>query len=137
MNFRTMTAEERTAFLAEPGRPAVLAIGDLLACPVWYYPHGQYISFMTSSTTRKAELLALPSKLILCVQDYSTERICYATVYGAAEVYHRNVAPGDLPRRIASRYLEGNSLDAFLEQNIDDLAVRVRPYKVVGKILEA
>ena len=137
MKFRDMTKKEISDFIAEPGRTAVLNIGDLLTCPVWYYPHGEWVSFMTSSESRKVTLLAKPTRdLSLCVQDYSEERVCYVTLRGTAELYFMTSAPADLPWRIASRYLEGNSLDAFLDHAVDDMAVRVRPYKVVGKILE-
>lgn len=137
MEFRNMTKTERVDFLAETGRPAVLAIGSQLMCPVWYLPHLPLISFMTSTQSRKALLLSNPIReLSLCVQEYSESRVCYVTMYGTASLHSLAASPSDLPRRIAGRYLAGEALEGFLAAGVDDLAVRMRPYKVVGKILE-
>ncbi len=85
MSGLTMTRAAAEAFLAEP-RVAVLSVTEPgrgpLASPLWYrYAPGGDIAFVTPRSSRKGRLIALRTRLSLCVQQ-ETRPYKYVSVEG-------------------------------------------------------
>jgi PPOX class probable F420-dependent enzyme len=86
------------------------------------------------STSQKARHLAERPRISLCVDD-ETPPYAFVTVHGTATVHNR---PPDLlewTTRIARRYVPGEDAEAVGRRyaEFDDLIVRVRPDRVIGR----
>ncbi len=125
---RTMSAEERDAFLAEV-HVGILAVDESgrgpMALPIWYeYVDGR-IEIGTSGSTRKAELLRSAGRATLTVQDEDPP-YKYVSVEGPVEVADE---PRDT-RRVASRYLGEELGEWYARENPpgdDSVVIRLTP----------
>ena len=112
-----MSQTEREAFLAVP-RIAVLSLNDgargPLAAPVWYdYAVGGELWFLTQTTSRKAKLLDVGTRLSLTVQR---EQAPYA--YVSVEGPVTAIAPYELETDLlamAARYLGPDGGRGYLD----------------------
>lgn len=130
-----MTREEREAFLADV-HVGVLSIGEAgrgpLTVPLWYgYKPGGDVQIVTERTSRKAGLLAVGTRISLCVQDESPP-YRYVSVEGPVV----KIGPSDVDRderALAHRYLgieKGDHYVASATDGRDDdamILVQMRP----------
>ena len=131
-----MAFDEQAAqkFLAEPrvGVFAVSAVnGPPAATPVWYgYEPGGEVWIVTSASTRKAKLLARTGTATLVVEE-SGQNATFVAV--DLELVSSKDAGSADDRELASRYLEGEALESFVdmagEQIPDEKRYTFRPTK--------
>jgi nitroimidazol reductase NimA-like FMN-containing flavoprotein (pyridoxamine 5'-phosphate oxidase superfamily) len=128
-----MTKAEREQFLADV-HVGVLGIaaegGAPLTVPVWYtYKPGGLVSFLTSRSSRKAELIERAQRFSLCAQT-ETPPYKYVSVDGPVLAMETDVEP-DERRAIAYRYLGQELGDLYLAATeadaADNIAIRMRP----------
>lgn len=130
-----MTSEEREAFLAGVHVGIVSAARDgrgPLTVPVWYrYEPGGNVQIVTERHSRKAKLLALGTRISLCVQDEAPP-YKYASVEGPIVRIEPSDAERD-ERPLAHRYLGRKAGDHYMasamEGRADDamIVVEMRP----------
>lgn len=119
MAFDQHAAQE---FLAEP-RVGVLAVasknGPPAATPVWFgFEPGSDLWIVTSASTRKAKLLAHTGVATLVVEESEQSATFVAVDLELVDV--REAGPAD-DRELASRYLEGEALERFVEMASEQL----------------
>jgi nitroimidazol reductase NimA-like FMN-containing flavoprotein (pyridoxamine 5'-phosphate oxidase superfamily) len=139
---RTLTEQEREAFLAEP-HVAVMSLPSdderpPLAFPVWYgYRPGGLITYYThrgEPKSRKLRLIRVGSVVSLCVQR---EALPYKYVTVEGTVVEENEAPNAEQRHaIVDRYLAADEAEAYLA-NEDEIAAAlvlftIRPDRWAG-----
>ena len=113
----SMTRERREAFLAEP-RIAVLALNEPnsgpLAVPVWYwYEPGGDLWFETQPESRKGRLLAVGTRVSLCVQETEAP-LAYVSIEGPViEIAEDDRELHEIP--MAQRYLGEEEGLAYIE----------------------
>jgi hypothetical protein len=128
-----MTKEEREAFLAgvHVGVLAVQHDGHgPLTLPIWYsYQPGGTVNLITSSDSRKAQLIASAGRLTLCVQT-ETPPYQYVSVEGPVVSTDAPVDP-DERRSLAHRYLGQEFGDLYLkataERDASSVVIRMKP----------
>jgi len=129
-----MTKDERYEFLAGV-HIAVLSVpreaAGPLTCPIWYsYEPGGDIVFVTEAHSRKAELMALGTRVSFCAQvEGGLPK--YVTVEGP--IVSIEAADIEAVRPIAHRYLGAEVGDGYLEQTRkgpdapQEIRVSIRP----------
>lgn len=135
---RSMSPEQRDAFLRSPVRPAVLATvrsdGRPHAVPVWYdLDDDGTIVFQTGLDTVKARNVTRDGRVTLCVQDESPP-FSFVTIEGAAEV---DDDPHEVRRwatRIGGRYMGADRAAEYGERNgvPGEVVVRVRVTRTIA-----
>lgn len=103
-------------FLADP-RVGIFAVaaesGPPAATPVWYlYEPGGNVRIVTSASTRKAKLLAHAGAATLVVEESAQNATFVAVDLELVDVREAESADD---RELASRYLEGEAIDRFVE----------------------
>ncbi len=119
-----MTKAEREAFLQEP-RVGVISIeqdGEApLSAPVWYDYHPDVgLWFLTDPGSRKGRALARSGRFTLVVQ---TETAPYKYVSVSGSVVEERPAEFEADTRaMAARYLDEETLSAYLAVNQNDVS---------------
>ncbi|HEX7972890.1 MAG TPA: PPOX class F420-dependent oxidoreductase [Anaerolineales bacterium] len=135
---KTMTPEERRAFLLGKPRPAKLATvradGRPHVAPIWFDLDGEDVIFTTWHTTVKAANLRHEARVALCVDD-DQPPYAFIIIEGTAAV---EVQAGSLlywTTRIAGRYLGPEHAESFGKRNAveGELLVRVKPDKIIAQ----
>ena len=125
-----MTDDERSAFLRDPIRPAILstvrADGRPHAAPVWYDFDEDVVVFMTGASTVKGRNLTRDPRLTLCVQD-ERPPFSFVVLEGRAALSDE---PDELRKwaaQIGGRYMGADRAEEFGARNgvPGELLVRV------------
>jgi hypothetical protein len=130
MGYHSMTDDERSAFLRDPIRPAILstvrADGRPHAAPVWYDFDEDVVVFMTGASTVKGRNLTRDPRLTLCVQD-ERPPFSFVVLEGRAALSDE---PDELRKwaaQIGGRYMGADRAEEFGARNgvPGELLVRV------------
>jgi hypothetical protein len=127
---KEMTPAERRAFLAHGTRTGKLATsrrdGQPHAAPVWFVPDGDDLIFMTWHTSLKGNAIQRDSRVALVVDD-ETFPYSFVLVEGSTTVTRDPQTRRLWARRIASRYVPADRVDAYAERNAGEgeLVVRI------------
>ncbi|RCK70877.1 pyridoxamine 5-phosphate oxidase [Desertihabitans brevis] len=119
-----LSQAEKQEFLAAP-HVGVIAVpepdGPPLAVPIWYhYTPGGDAWVLTGSRSRKAAALRSTGRCTLVAQTVEP-RVRYVSV--ACRVVEERPSTPDDQRAMASRYLQGDALEGYLEHARDDEAL--------------
>lgn len=119
-----MAFDEKAAreFLAET-RVGIFAVaaenGPPAATPVWYlYEPGGNLRIVTSASTRKAKLLARTGTATLVVEESGQNATFVAIDMELVDT--RDAEPAD-DRELASRYLEGEAVERFVDMAVEHM----------------
>jgi len=127
---KEMTPAERRAFLAHGTRTGKLATsrhdGQPHAAPVWFVLDGDDLIFMTWHTSVKGKAIQRDARVALVVDD-ETFPYSFVLVEGTATVTRDPRSRCLWARRIASRYVPADRVDAYTERNAaeGELVVRI------------
>lgn len=129
------------AFLAEPGRNAIVATlrkgGGAQLTPVWYLYENARVYFVIVVDSVKYRNLKRNPRITLCV-DAGHPDFRYATIYGTTDINENDDdIPQSLRMRIARRYLPTDEeAQAYLEAAPDiygpGALVTVIPSRIIG-----
>ena len=135
---KEMTPAERRAFLAHGTRTGKLATsrgdGQPHAAPVWFVPDGDDLIFMTGHTSVKGKAIQRDSRVALVVDD-ETFPYSFVLVEGTGTVTRDPQTRRLWARRIASRYVPADRVDAYGERNAaeGELVVRINGRRWVAR----
>ena len=135
---KEMTPAERRAFLARGTRTGTLATirrdGQPHAAPVWFVLDGDDLIFMTSHTSVKGKAVQRDARVALVVDD-ETFPYSFVLVEGTATVTRDPQTRRLWARRIASRYVPADWVDAYTERNAveGELVVRISGRRWVAR----
>jgi PPOX class probable F420-dependent enzyme len=135
---KEMTPAERRAFLAYGTRTGKLATshrdGQPHAAPVWFVLDGNDLIFMTWHTSVKGKAVQRGARVALVVDD-ETFPYSFVLVEGNATVTRRPRTRRFWARRIASRYVPADQVDAYAERNAveGELVVRINGRRCVAR----
>ncbi|MDA2814219.1 PPOX class F420-dependent oxidoreductase [Nocardiopsis sp. RSe5-2] len=104
---RSMTAEERRAFLSEGTRTAKVSVtlksGEPHVSPVWFLLDGDDLLFTTPADSVKARVLRRDPRVAVCV-DLQEQPFAFVAVRGTAELDEDPEAVRSWTERIGARY---------------------------------
>ena len=135
---KEMTPAERRAFLTQGTRAGKLATirrdGQPHAAPVWFVLDGDDLIFMTSHTSVKGKAVQRDARVALVVDD-ETFPYSFVLVEGTATVTRDPQTLRLWARRIASRYVPADRVDAYAERNAveGELVVRINGRRWVAR----
>jgi PPOX class probable F420-dependent enzyme len=133
-----MTRAERRAFLAHGTRTGKLATsrrdGQPHVAPVWFVVDGDDLVFMTSHASVKGKAVQRDARVALVVDD-ETFPYSFVLVEGTATVSRDPRSRRLWARRIASRYVPADRIDAYAERNAaeGELVVRINGRRWVAR----
>ena len=120
-----LTAQEREAFLAEPGVLMRVAVvrddGTPLVAPIWFVHEAGSIYFTPRARSEWFAALRSRPAVALCIDE---QPLPYRKVIveGDAELVHdvgEDEQWRDLYRRIACRYVPADAAEAYIQDTID------------------
>jgi PPOX class probable F420-dependent enzyme len=135
---KEMTPAERRAFLARGTRTGKLATsrhdGQPHAAPVWFVLDGDDLIFMTWHTSVKGKAIQRDARVALVVDD-ETFPYSFVLVEGTATVTRDPRSRRLWARRIASRYVPADRVDAYTERNAaeGELIVRINGQRWIAR----
>jgi PPOX class probable F420-dependent enzyme len=135
---KEMTPAERRVFLTHGTRTGKLATirrdGQPHAAPVWFVLDGDDLIFMTSHTSVKGKAVQRDARVALVVDD-ETFPYSFVLVEGTATVTSDPPTLRLWARRIASRYVPADRVDAYAERNAveGELVVRINARRWVAR----
>ncbi|WP_204366986.1 PPOX class F420-dependent oxidoreductase [Nocardiopsis chromatogenes] len=104
---RSMTPEERRAFLSEGTRTAKVSVtlksGEPHVSPVWFLLDGDDLLFTTPADSVKARVLRRDPRAAVCV-DLQEQPFAFVAVRGTAELDEEPEAVRSWTERIEARY---------------------------------
>jgi PPOX class probable F420-dependent enzyme len=133
-----MTAAERRAFLAHGTRTGKLATrradGQPHVAPVWFVLDGDDLVFMTWHASVKGKAVQRDARVALVVDD-ETFPYSFVLVEGTATASRDQPTRRLWARRIASRYVPPDRIDAYAERNAaeGELVVRINGRRWVAR----
>ena len=135
---KEMTPAERRAFLTHGTRTGKLATrrrdGQPHATPVWFVLDGDDLIFMTWHTSVKGKAIQRDARVALVVDD-ETFPYSFVLVEGTATVTRDPRSRRLWARRIASRYVPADRVDAYTERNAaeGELIVRINGQRWIAR----
>jgi PPOX class probable F420-dependent enzyme len=135
---KEMTPAERRAFLTHGTRTGKLATsrhdGQPHVTPVWFVLDGDDLIFMTWHTSVKGKAIQRDARVALVVDD-ETFPYSFVLVEGTATVTRDPRSRRLWARRIASRYVPADRVDAYTERNAaeGELIVRINGQRWIAR----
>ena len=135
---KEMTPAERRAFLTHGTRTGKLATsrhdGQPHVTPVWFVLDGDDLIFMTWHTSVKGKAIQRDARVALVVDD-ETFPYSFVLVEGTATVTRDLRSRRLWARRIASRYVPADRVDAYTERNAaeGELIVRINGQRWIAR----
>ena len=132
-----MSAVERRQFLLAPGRTGhvatVRADGRAHVAPVWFTLDGDDVLFNTSADTVKGRNLQRTGRASFSV-DLPVMPYAFVHLEGPVTIEDDPEAYRPWARRISSRYVPFDEVDAFTDRNAvpGELMVRLSPETIVA-----
>ena len=135
---RTMTDDQRRAFLSEGTRTAKLsavrADGRPHISPVWFVLDGDDILFTTWHDSVKGRNIVRDGRISICVDD-ERPPFAYVVIEGTATVSTDMAALLTWATKIGGRYMGADQADIFGKRNAVEggLLVRLTPTKSLAR----